>query len=239
MSTKRLPPGELRTRLAFDHKVLQRMEGPALGVTAFLTAADAHRGANPVSRPSEAKPARCFVVELRVPTLVGPDRFSPSTHLRIDAGGDGFPFKAPVVWHHSGKLPWNSHFAKGAPACTGINSWSAAGTTLIGHLVIHLARLLNWDEPARGALYPGYNRQAAEYHQKRFGLDNPLDPNVVYPLLPAELLHGDAAPIEEQPSRFRPSAASVTPNRAPSGRRFAAASPATTPSSSRFRGVGQ
>ncbi len=191
MSTKRLPPGQLRSRLAYDHRVLLAMAGRETTLCSYRTSADAHAGRGQVPTPNEADPAQCFVLEVKVPTLVGPRKLSPSTTLRIDASGDGYPFRAPVVWHHSGPMPWNAHFGKGAPVCIGGDAWSNQGTTLIGHLVVHLAKLLNWDEPARTSVYPGYNRAAALYHQEHYGLNRPLDVDANYPEVPTSLLYGD------------------------------------------------
>ncbi|MEV6633553.1 hypothetical protein AB0M54_22670 [Actinoplanes sp. NPDC051470] len=60
----------------------------------------------------------------------------------------------------------------------------------LGHLVMHITRMLNWDEKGRGGGYVGWNGEAIKYHRKHYG-DRPLDPSIVYPRLPLWLTATD------------------------------------------------
>ena len=59
---------------------------------------------------------------------------------------------------------------------------------LLAQLIIHVARLLNFDEPPLQG-DDGWNPDAARYWERklRYG---PVDPSVSYPCLPIELTHG-------------------------------------------------
>jgi len=68
--------------------------------------------------------------------------------------------------------------------CIGDELWkNQRGYVTLGHLVMHIARMLNWDEKGRGRGYVGWNAKAIEYHRKHYG-DRPLDSAIVYPRLP-------------------------------------------------------
>jgi len=54
--------------------------------------------------------------------------------------------------------------------------------------LIHLARLLNWDEPL-GPGYGGYTPEAATWWRKN--INRPLEPSLRYPALPVDLLYGE------------------------------------------------
>ncbi len=69
---------------------------------------------------------------------------------------------------------------------------------LIGHLVIHIVQLLNWDENLNPG-YSGYNGQAVKWWDEHIG--RPLDPNLVYPSLPLDELYG--TPVVKKAGGFR------------------------------------
>ena len=57
---------------------------------------------------------------------------------------------------------------------------------LLGQLMVHVAKLLNFDEIPRTDNYGGYNREAAEYWRSELHRQ-PINPQLVYPPLPAEI----------------------------------------------------
>src|SRR5205085_1726966 len=102
-------------------------------------------------------------------------------------GGGNYPFTEPVVVFTSRPVPWSSHVhpATGV-VCLG-NGWeSADGGVLLGQLVVHVARLMNLDEPDLGEY--GYNRASSQYWRDTLG-SKPYLPDLTYPALPADLTH--------------------------------------------------
>jgi hypothetical protein len=91
-------------------------------------------------------------------------------------------------------MPWTPHFQQGAVVCIGDLWDEETGKTLLGHLVRHHARLLNWDERARGNGYVGWNGAAIAWHRQHYGAE-PLTPGLSYPELPSKLVYG----IEDKP----------------------------------------
>lgn len=190
----KLDPKQLRSRLAFDHRVATSLVSPALGPVTAYTSADA--GGREVS-PEEgaAGAATCFVVEYRFPVLAGAGKHTPVTRVRFDllAGGN-YPFSAPVPQVLSRPLPWSPHVhpANGF-VCLGAGWARARGRMLLGELIVHVMRILNCDEPDRGPDYVGWNADAIRYWRTVLGR-KPLHPDLAYPDLPAEVTHGVTDP---------------------------------------------
>lgn len=69
---------------------------------------------------------------------------------------------------------------------------------LAAQLVVHVMRLLNWDEPDRGAHYLGWTPQATRYWRDVLH-GRPISPDLEYPTLPADLTHA----VEESDSGFQ------------------------------------
>lgn len=76
---------------------------------------------------------------------------------------------------------------------------------LAAQLLVHVMRLLNWDEPDRGAHYVGWTPAAARYWRDVLHA-RPISPDLEYPVLPAEITHG----VESEDSGFQ-AIASFTP----------------------------
>lgn len=196
----RLSPQELRTRLAFDFKVIRGLKSPVLGpVRGFATAEDARRGKDATDADGEAGRATIYVAEFRFPILIGPGPTTPRATCRIDllAGGH-YPFSAPAATIISRPLPWSPHVLPAVGSvCLG-DSWAQArGRMLAAQLVVHVMHILNCDEPDRGPFYVGWNGDAIRYW--RTTLDGkPLNPDIQYPALPADITHG----IEDPSAAF-------------------------------------
>ncbi|MGH9188535.1 MAG: hypothetical protein ACRD0Q_00650 [Acidimicrobiales bacterium] len=188
-----LSPAELRTRLAFDYEVASRMVGRVFDLQAFASTADLAARRNPVEDETEGHRATKYRVLFSVPTLVGPGQFAPETEVGIDLSVRGYPIAEPLTWVQSSHVPFSPHFKKGAPVCIGEIWREARGHMLLGSLLVHIARLLNWDEIARGGGYVGWNPAAVAYHAEVYG-QGALDPDLVYPSLPLQLTHGLLAP---------------------------------------------
>jgi hypothetical protein len=70
---------------------------------------------------------------------------------------------------------------------------------LAAQLVTHVMRLLNCDEPDRGSEYGGWN-PAAAHHWRTVLRKRPLNPDLRYPVLPADITHA----VDDEKSGFRP-----------------------------------
>jgi hypothetical protein len=84
--------------------------------------------------------------------------------------------------------------------------WSQArGEITLGHLIVHICKLLNFDEPDREPSYGGWNADAVRYWRKELGRQ-PITKGLVYPTLPAEVTHAVTIPCKPL---FRPAAAAI------------------------------
>lgn len=184
----RLTPQQLQSRLKFDYQVVTKMRSPLLNITAYRSAFDLEKRTNPIVSEDEGGLATHYLVVYHMRTLVGPDRYSEKTSVKFDllANGD-YPFTRPACYVVSSQMPWTPHFREKLPVCIDHNMWEdAKGKLLLGNLFVHIAKLLNFDEIPRTEDYGGYTPEAADYWRTKLNR-RPLDPDLVYPVLPAEI----------------------------------------------------
>jgi len=171
-------------RLRFDYQVASQMQSPIMNVMAYRSIEDLRAQRNPITAVAEGHLAKHYLAHYNVKTLIGPDRHSSSTSVHFDllAGGN-YPLSEPKCWVISDKLPWTPHFNTNHPICIG-EMWEASrGRMLFGQLLIHVAKLLNFDEIPRSATYGGYTPEAAAYWRTKLNMQ-PITPDLVYPVLP-------------------------------------------------------
>ena len=199
---KRLPNQDLASRREFDWRVIRKMNNRQCAFTAHRTPQDAANGLRPIKSEQDARLALHYRAQYRIRTLVGPGEYSACTVIRVDASSADYPFGEPTGWvveDGAGKLPYSPHFARGRPICNG-SIWRSDGHILLGHYLIHIARLLNWDEELRPG-YGGYNQAAVTWWRTNVG--QPLDPQLVYPALPIDDLYGEVTVRNTQESGFQ------------------------------------
>ncbi len=188
----RLSQHELRSRLAFDWKVVRALKSPALGpVRGFVSADDVKRGNDATDADGDAGRVTIYVVEFRFPILIGPGPTTPSATCRFDllAGGN-YPFSTPSASFVSRPLPWSPHVHPWTGSvCLGDGWARARGKMLAAQLVGHVMRIVNCDEPDRGPFYDGWNGEAIRYWRNTLG-KKPFHPELAYPVLPEEITHG-------------------------------------------------
>jgi hypothetical protein len=184
----RLTSEQLRTRYAHDFDVVSELNGPVIAVAAFESSRDLQHGRSPIVSSDRAHLARRYRIDYHVPTLIGPGRWQSTTSIGFDLSVDNYPFHEPANWVISRHVPFSPHFREGAPVCTGELWEQGRGHLLLAHLVLHVARLLNWDEVARGGGYRGWNGEAIRYHREHFGT-RPLNPDLRLPTPPPHLTH--------------------------------------------------
>jgi len=186
----KLTPDQLASRLAFDWRIAQSMQGPVTSIHAFPDALSLSKRRKEITDAAQAPKATHYLVEFYIRSLVGEDQFHDRFDVSIDllAGGN-YPYSEPVCFVVSRPIPWSPHFLEGAPICLGELWTDLSGHGTLGHLVIHTCKLLNWDEFARSPGYVGWRPDAVSYWKKKLK-KQPITPGLQYPVLPAELTHG-------------------------------------------------
>lgn len=196
-----LTPVELRSRLAFDYRVMMGLRSPALGaVRAFASEADLRAGREVTTAQGERGGAVLYLVEYRFPILTGPGQTVEGATARFNLlAGPNYPYSRPTVEVVSRPLPWSPHVLPGpGTVCLGEGWVLARGRMLAGQLVGHVMHLLNFDEPDRGPGYHGFSTEAIKYWREVLG-GRPLHPDLPYPLLPSAITHG----VAEAEAEFR------------------------------------
>jgi ubiquitin-protein ligase len=199
----RLSQSELAARLALDFEAAIALRSPCL--IQVLAFADEHSfsGNRPIANGRDAKPARIYRVDYAIRTLSGAGQFIDGCSIKFDLLAKGnYPYSSPLVYAISRPVPWSPHFGSNGAICLG-SGWEAArGKMLLAQLIIHVAKLLNFDEPSHGAhLNPG-----AYAFWQRHCKGRPINPELVYPSLPSnviDLIHGTKSPL-----RFAPASSS-------------------------------
>lgn len=180
-------------RRRFEFELLRDMACATFQARAFASVDDLEAGRRQIVSADRADRATKYRFTLRIPTLIGPGRFAPQTEIGVDTEVPDYPRTEPATWIISKPVPWSPHFRENAPVCLGEEFWLASrGHVTLGHLAIHIARMLNWDEKSRGRGYVGWNGPAIEYHRRHYG-SRPLDPDLAYPKLPDWL---NPAPVD-------------------------------------------
>jgi hypothetical protein len=181
---------ELNARLAYDYQVALAMRYQLMDVSAHRTSDDAKAGYRAITNKEDGYRAQHYRVEYRIRTLVGRGRYYDRTVVHIDLLANGnYPYSDPSCWVISKEMPWSPHFKEGAPICIGEIWREAKGRLLLGHLLRHIAKLLNFDEEARGSGYVGWNRAAIRFWKEELN-EQPITPNLLYPPFPSDIVHG-------------------------------------------------
>jgi len=159
-------------------------------VSAHRSLDDAMASRGGIATSGEGHLARFYRVEYRIRTLVGAGTYANSTTVVIDLLANGnYPLSEPACWVVSRPMPWSPHFREGSVICLGELWKEAKGEILLGHLLSHVAKLLNYDEVARGGGYVGWNAEAIRYWEHELG-GKPITPGIVYPVPDTLLTHG-------------------------------------------------
>jgi hypothetical protein len=184
-----------------DHLLIERLNESScpIQVTGHRSSGDARASRRPVAVGS-ANPPAAYRAQFDFDTLSGPGSRRRPTVIVIDplANGD-YPASEPVA-HVVGETPWNPHFAKGRAFCHGHYVWIPNGTQLVDY-IIHLGRLLNFEEPPPDRRYTAYNRAAVDWWRRELNY-GPLDPSLRFPVI------DPTAILAESKSRLSPAGGS-------------------------------
>jgi len=191
----KLKPEELQSRLRFDWTITQKMNSPLVLIQAFKSLPDLRGRKDPIAKEQAGHRACVYSVEYRVRSLVGEGVFHDRFQVSMDllAGGN-YPFSEPACFVSSQPIPWSPHFMpRNGAICLGELWTQARGAMTLGHLIVHICKLLNFDEPDREPSYGGWNAAAVNYWRKVLHRQ-PLTKELVYPKLPAEVTHAIEIP---------------------------------------------
>lgn len=185
----------LRSRLRFDYQTVMAMSDPLMSVEAYRNLDDLKARRKPITSEADGHLAVHYRVKYDIKTLLGPGRYSDSTTVRFDLfANNDYPYKEPVCWviEDESKTPWSPHFLEGHWVCIGPIWERAAGQMLLGELMVHIAKLLNFDEPPyENPEYVGWRRDAVEYWVNKLDRQ-PISKSLVYPPLPRKVPTPDA-----------------------------------------------
>jgi hypothetical protein len=191
----KLTDDELRSRLSFDYQTVMLMSCPLMMVEAYRNLDDLLARRNLITSPEQGHLAVHYRVKYNLKTLVGRGLYSNSTTVRFDLFADNnYPESEPPCFVIDSQLPWSPHFHSQLAVCTGEIWEEADGNMLLGELMVHVARLLNFDEPPNSTVEEGYQPDAARYWLNELGR-RPIS-RLVYPQLPQRVppLAIEAAP---------------------------------------------
>ena len=181
-----LTPEQRVERQRIDHRLLAALDASEfpIRVSGHRSAEDARTSQNPVLVGDRVPPAH-FRIVYDFDTLRAPDvRHRPTVvHVAPLANG-GYPRTEPGAWVVGDVIPWTPHFTANQPICHGERMWISNKTQLVDY-VIHIGKLLNFDEPPPPPGYIGWNRAAIEYWRDKLK-HRPLDPSLRYPVIRIE-----------------------------------------------------
>jgi hypothetical protein len=178
--------------LRFDYQVLHQMSSTIMRVEAYRTARDLAQRRHAIIDTGQGGEAAVYLLKYNIRSLVGPNKYHVGFECSIDllAGGN-FPFTEPIAHFISRPFPWNPHVLRtGGSGLVCLGSIWSKGRTLLAHVAVHIAKLLNWDEPLQHG-YRGWAPNAVSYWE-RVLKRTPITPGLAYPVLPSELTHGIA-----------------------------------------------
>ena len=188
----RLSESEIANRLSkVDYRLTMDMRCSIMDVAAYHSKDEASRGVNAITRESDSTDAWFYRVTYRIKTLVAENRYSEPERdpviilVDLNAHGD-YPFSRPESYVIGSTVPWSPHFARGVPVCFELPGrvWAATGKTTLAHLLLHFARLINFDEVIADPNYVGYNPEAVAFWRTALR-SRSIVPELSYPVLPA------------------------------------------------------
>jgi len=184
MESHNLELDDIQSRLRFDYQVVSLMNSPLMGVQAFRDVDDLKARHNPITNIDEGHLATHYRVDYHLRTLVNAGEYSRLTTVHFDLfANNNYPLTEPSCFVIETPMPWSPHFWAGYPICIGDIWEQGEGTMLLGQLFVHIAKLLNFDEPAHTPGYEGYNGEAIEYWETTLNRQ-PITPGLIYPKLP-------------------------------------------------------
>lgn len=176
---------DLQSRLRLDYQVVSLMYSPLMQVAAYRNVDDMRAKRHPVTSVTEGNLATHYRVTYNIRTLTGPGLYSPATTVHFDLmANPDYPVHEPSCFVIDSPLPWSPHISDTGWVCIGKIWEKANGNMLLGELLVHIAKLLNFDEPEYvDADYGGFRPEAVRYWTTELERQ-PLTRNLHYPMIP-------------------------------------------------------
>jgi hypothetical protein len=185
---EKLEPEILRSRLRFDYQTVMAMSSPIMVVEAYRNIDDLLARRNQITSDADGHLAVQYRVKYHIKTLVGPGRYSDDTTVHFDLFANiDYPYASPACFVIESQTPWSPHFLENYPVCIGPIWERGEGQMLLGELMVHIAKLLNFDEPPYAdPNYGGWRPEAVKYWVKELERQ-PISKDLEYPPLPQKV----------------------------------------------------
>jgi hypothetical protein len=188
-------------RLCLDYKLAMAManRGVVGSVKAYADSTRAMR----VNCLQEACKARYYEIEYAMRSLIGPGRYHDRFTAGIDLNVPDYPQELPPCRVLSSPRPWVPRVSReGGSICVGQKGqFDSRQQFTLAHLIVHIARLLNLDEPPPSDR--GYCPEATDYWERQLRLQ-PIAKNLDYPALPMHLLYPELMAGPPEKPKFKP-----------------------------------
>ncbi len=191
-----------KERRCLDYKLAMAMANSGV-VRMVQSYTDAGR-TSPVSGLQNAYMARYYEVEYVMQSLIGPGRYHNEFIIGIDLNSPDYPQELPPCRVLSVPRPWVPRVAQNSTGiiCLGQKGqFDSRQQLTLAHLILHVARLLNLDEPPPSDR--GYCPEATNYWEQELNLQ-PIVKNLRYPALPMHLLYPEIVTAPPPKPMFRP-----------------------------------
>jgi len=188
-------------RLCLDYKLAMAMANS--GVVHSVKAYTDSKGCVRVNNLQQACMARYYQVRYMMRSLIGPGRYHDQFIIGIDLNVPDYPQELPPCRALSKPWPWLPRVSKeSGNICVGKKGqFDSRQQFTLAHLILHIARLLNIDEPVPSDR--GLCPEATAYWERQLNLQ-PITKNLDYPALPTHLLYPELVAAPPQKPMFRP-----------------------------------
>jgi hypothetical protein len=192
---------DLQSRLRLDYQVVSLMYSPLMQVAAYRNVDDMRAQRYPVTSIAEGNLATHYRVTYNIRTLTDAGVYSPATTVHLDLlANPDYPVHEPSCFVIDSPLPWSPHISDTGWVCIGKIWEKSKGNMLLGELLVHIAKLLNFDEPEYvDEDYGGFRPEAVRYWTEELERQ-PLTRNLHYPMIPSLV----PDPVEEHHAAPRP-----------------------------------
>jgi hypothetical protein len=190
-----------KERLCLDYRLAMAMANNGV-VHVVQPYADSSRSIAVISL-QEAYKARYYEVTYVMRSLIGPGRYYNHFTIGIDLNASGYPQEFPPCRALSVPRPWVPRVSTaGGQICLGKKGqFDSRQQFTLAHLILHIARLLNIDEPVPSDR--GLCPEATAYWEQHLKLQ-PITKDLDYPALPTHLLYPDLVAAPPQKPTFKP-----------------------------------
>jgi hypothetical protein len=190
-----------KERRRLDYQVAMAMANS--GVVRMVQPYTDSSRAIPVSGLLDAYLARYYEVEYVMRSLIGPGRYHHEFIIGIDLNVPDYPQELPPCRALSVPRPWVPRVSTASgQICLGKKGqYDSRQHFSLAHVILHIARLLNIDEPPPSDR--GLCPEATAYWEQQLKLQ-PITKDLDYPALPTHLLYPELGAAPPTKSMFKP-----------------------------------